>query len=83
MVANLPQQFHRLQSSTKSLHSSNVSHIELLIFLASVNRNDNNIANRAVYFARNTFGKFFSRTPMIAIVAEQTNAAELESPDPT
>jgi hypothetical protein len=30
----------------------------------------------------NTFGKFFSRTPMIAIVAEQTNAAELDRPDP-
>lgn len=30
-----------------------------------------------------TFGKFMLKTAMIAMVAEQTNAAELESPDPT
>lgn len=29
-----------------------------------------------------TFGKFMLKTPMIAMVAEQTNAPELESPDP-
>jgi hypothetical protein len=42
------------------------------------------LANHKInYFAEtSTFGKFFSRTPMIAIVAEQTNAAELDRPDP-
>lgn len=33
--------------------------------------------------ASNTFGKFAPNTVIIAIVEEQTNAAELDKPDPT
>jgi hypothetical protein len=59
-----------------------IDYVNWLDTLVAISYSKSKIYKAWIILHEVTLGKFFSRAAIIAIVEEQTNAAELDRPDP-